>query len=251
MPVSHDRNVDTVYGRHPVLELLRSQTPVHRVLVAEGSAMTGALGEIRRRAEAAAVPVKVVPKARLDQEVDGNHQGVVAEVGRYRYAALEDLLERPRPALLFLDGVTDPHNLGSLLRSAEGAGFTGVVLPTRRSVAVTPAVRRVAAGAADLVSVARVTNLGQALDRAKKKRLWVVGLDADARQPLWTSDLLEPPVAVVLGAEDRGMSRVVRERCDEVVRIPLSGRIQSLNVAVAGAIVMFEVDRRRGRSATL
>jgi 23S rRNA (guanosine2251-2'-O)-methyltransferase len=146
--------------------------------------------------------------------------------------------------VLFLDGVTDPHNLGSLLRSADGAGFHGIVIPARRAAGVTGAVRRVAAGAAEVVPVARVNSLGAALDRAKKAGLWIVGLDEDAGEDLWTSTLLEPPVGLVLGAEDRGISKGVTGRCDALVRIPSAGRISSLNVAVAGAVAMFEASRK-------
>ena len=199
------------------------------------------------------IPVRTVPKAEIDKAAGGlNHQGVVAITGRYRYAPLQELLKVPDPCLLFLDGLTDPHNLGSLLRSADGAGFTGVVLPARRSVAVTSAVRRVSAGAAEVVPVAREGNLGRAVDEAREAGLWILGLDEDAPQDIWSSDLLEPPVGLVLGAEDRGISPTIRERCDAVVSIPSVGRLSSLNVGVAGAVVMFEIARRRrGRSDTL
>jgi 23S rRNA (guanosine2251-2'-O)-methyltransferase len=249
------RRVDetaVVAGRRPVLELLKSGAPVERVLIAQGLAPSGVLGEIRKRAESASVPIRMVPRSELDRVAGGlNHQGAVAEAGSYRYSPLEELLEVDSPALLFLDGLTDPHNLGSLLRSADGAGFTGVVLPARRSVSVTPAVRKVSAGAAEVVPVARVANLGRAIEEAQRAGVWIVGLDGEADLNVWTSELMSPPVGLVLGAEDRGMSKSVRERCDEIVRIPQSGRIGSLNVAVAGAIAMFEIARRRDPSATL
>lgn len=218
-------------------------------MIAQGLAPSGVLGEIRKRAEEAAIPVRMVPREQLDKIAGGNHQGVAAVAGRYRYMPLDDLLSGAEPALLFLDGLTDPHNLGSLLRSADGAGFTGVVIPAHRSVSVTPAVRRVSAGAAEVVPVARVRNLSQAMDEAKERGLWILGLDEKAEADIWTTDLAVPPVGLVLGAEDRGISRTVKEHCDQLVGIPSSGRIGSLNVAVAGAIAMFEVARRR--SATL
>ncbi len=154
-------------------------------------------------------------------------------------------------ALLFLDGVMDPHNLGSLLRSADGAGFDGVVVRSRRAVGVTAAVRRISAGAAEIVPVARVPNLAEALDRTRTSGLWALGLDEKAEDDLWTADLAEPPVAVVLGAEDRGISPVVQARCDAFASIPSRGVLGSLNVAVAGAIAMFEVARRGRRSHTV
>lgn len=228
-----------------MLELLRAGASPESVLLAEGLAPSGTLTEIRKRAQEAGVPVKVVPRAQLDKHAPGaNHQGVVALTARYRYAELHRLFETERPALLFLDGVTDPHNLGSLLRSADGAGFDGVVLPARRSVSVTAAVRRVAAGAAEIVPVARVNNLSSAIDAARKHGLWIVGLDQHAGDDVWSSQLLERPVGLVLGAEDRGLSQGVRAHCDGLVGIPSAGKLDSLNVAVAGAVAMFEVARR-------
>lgn len=233
-------------GRQPVLELLRAGGNVQRVLIAQGLKPSSIIGEIRRRAEEAAVPVRVVPRTELDRLADGaNHQGVLATTGRYRYTALDQLLA-VRRSLLFLDGVTDPHNLGSLLRSADGAGFGGVVIPAHRAAPVTAAVRRVAAGAAEVVPVCRVENLNTAIEAAKVAGLWVVGLDEAAGEGLWSSELLDPPVVLVLGAEGKGIRPGVIDRLDGSVSIPQRGRIGSLNVAVAGAIAMFEVARRSG-----
>lgn len=213
--------------------------------MARGLRPSGILGEIRRRAQAAGVPVRFVPNAEIEARAAGmNHQGVLVETARYRYTPLARLLEHEEAALLFLDGVIDPHNLGSLLRSADGAGFDGIVVRSHRSVGVTATVRRIASGAAEIVSVARVTNLARALDEARGAGLWIVGLHAGASEDMWTSDLLGRPVGIVLGAEDKGISRAVETRCDALLRIPLKGRIASLNVAVAGAVAMFEVARR-------
>lgn len=245
------RDSTVLPGRQPVVELLRARRPAERILVAAGLSSAAILTEIRKRAEEAAVPVKVVPRVELDRLAEGeNHQGVVAVTGRYRYAALETLLV-PNACVLFLDGVTDPHNLGSLIRTVECCGFDGVVVPAHRSAGVTATVRRVSAGAAEIVQVARVTNLGRSLDQAKEAGLWIVGLAGEAADDIWSSDLLEPPIGVVLGAEGRGISRTIRERCDALVRIPQAGRIGSLNVGVAGAVAMFEIARRRSLSANL
>jgi 23S rRNA (guanosine2251-2'-O)-methyltransferase len=234
------------------LELLRAGHGVEKVLIAEGARHTGVVEEIRRRASKAGIPIRVVPRAEIDRAAEGaNHQGVVALAGRYRYTPLENVLSLPSPALLFLDGIMDPHNLGSLLRSADGAGFSGVVVPARRAVGVTGAVRRVAAGAAEVVPVARVSSLGTAVDDARAAGVWVVGLEAGAEQDIWSSELLEPPVGLVLGSEEKGISRGVRERCDAIAGIPLGGRLASINVAVAGAVAMFEVARRRAHSDNL
>jgi 23S rRNA (guanosine2251-2'-O)-methyltransferase len=237
----------TVYGRRPVVELLRTGRPVERVLIAKESGRAAILGEIRRLASDHGVPVRFVPRAELDGAAGGaNHQGVLAVTTAFRYTPLDRLLTGTT-SVLFVDGVTDPHNLGSLLRSADGAGFSGIVIPARRSSAVTDTVRRVSAGAGEVVPVARVANLASALDEARAAGLWTVGLDASADTALWESPLLDPPVALVAGSEDRGLSAPVRGRCDGLVSIPQAGRLGSLNVAVATAIAMFEVARRAGR----
>lgn len=229
-----------------MLELLRAERGAERIMVGDGVAASRTVTEIRKRASALGIPVRTVPRAEIDRLAAGlNHQGVVAITGRYRYTPLEELLKTEAPCLLFLDGLTDPHNVGSLLRSADGAGFAGVVLPARRSVAITAAVRRVSAGASEVVPVAREGNLGRAIDTARAAGMWIVGLDEDAPHDIWASDLLEPPVGLVLGAEDRGISPTIRERCDAVVSIPSAGRLSSLNVGVAGSVAMFEVARRR------
>lgn len=234
-------------GRRPVLELLDSDRPVERILVAAELAPSAILGRIRRKAEERTVPLRVVPKTEVEKLGQGlNHQGVVAVAGRYRYAPLQEMLTAPAPAVVFLDGVTDPHNLGSLLRSADGAGVGGVVIPTHRSASVNDTVRRISAGAAEVVKVARVGSLGSALDKARDAGLWLVGLDERGQEDIWTSDLLVPPVGLVLGSEDRGLGKSVRDRCDALVRIPQFGSLASLNVSVAGAIVMYEIARRRG-----
>jgi 23S rRNA (guanosine2251-2'-O)-methyltransferase len=236
-------------GRRPVLELLRAGQSAERILIAKGHAPSNLVNEIRRRADRAGVPVQIVSPSEIERLAgDINHQGVIALTARYRYAPLETLLAGESPALLFLDGVTDPHNLGSLLRSADGAGFSGVVIPARRTVQVTAAVRRVSAGAAEVVPVARVHNLTQALETTRAAGLWIVGLDAEAGVDVWSSDLTDPPVGLVVGSEDKGMGAKTKERCDALVRIPQRGRLDSLNVAVAGAIAMYAC--MRGSEAT-
>ncbi|HEX8581847.1 MAG TPA: RNA methyltransferase, partial [Acidimicrobiales bacterium] len=151
----------------------------------------------------------------------------------------------PAPFLVAVDGVTDPGNLGALLRSAEGAGVSGVVLPRHRAVHVTPAVTKAAAGAVEHLPMAVVGGLPAALSRLREQGVWVVGLDAAGNRPLWDLDLGTEPVCLVLGAEGRGLARLTRARCDEGVAIPLLGRLASLNVAAAGALACFEVARRR------
>lgn len=228
-----------------MLELLRAGRGAERILIATELSASRTISEIRKRAQDAGIPVKVVPRTEVDRAADGlNHQGVVAFAGRYRYTPLEEILARDAPAIAVLDGVMDPHNLGSILRSADGAGIDGVVIRSQRAVGVTPAVRRVAAGAAEVVPVARVNNITQALGLARRAGLWVVGLDEKAGDDVWSSGLLERPVALVLGSEDKGISKSVAETCDGFARIPSKGRIDSLNVGVAAALAMFEIARR-------
>lgn len=232
-------------GRRPVLELLRAGRSAERIFVAREIAASRLIGEIKSRARNAAIPVRVVPRKEIESLAGGlNHQGVIALTARFRYAALEQLVAGAEPRVLFLDGLTDPHNIGSLLRSADGAGFTGVVLPAHRSPGVTATVRRVSAGAAEVVPVARVSSLANAVEVARGAGLWIVGLNEAAEEDIWSSRLMEPPVGIVLGAEDRGISKGVTGRCDAHVRIPVTGALQSLNAATAGAIAMFEVARR-------
>lgn len=247
-----DVDSSVVAGRRPVAELLRAGKSAERVLVARGTPTTGALREILELAKDAGVPVQMTPRGELQHLApDINHQGVVAVTPRFRYASLDQMLKASTPCLLFLDGIMDPHNLGSLIRTGECAGFDGVVIPARRATGVSSAVRRTSAGATELMPVAKVDNLARALNRARTKGVWVVGLDARGTTDIWTTNLAEPPVAIVCGAEDKGLSKPVRDNCDDLVRIPLVGRLSSLNVAVAGAIAMFEVARRRELTDTL
>jgi 23S rRNA (guanosine2251-2'-O)-methyltransferase len=227
-----------------VLEYLRSGGSPEKVLIAREAAISGLLEEIKDRSRKRGIPTQVVPRHELDQIASGNHQGVVALAGSYRYSSLESILSDAGTGVLFADGIMDPQNLGALIRSALGAGFNGVVIPAHRAAAVTAAARRVSAGATELMAVARVTNLSRALDQAKARGLWVIGLDEKAEETIWTSELMDPPVALVIGAEDRGISRNVRTNCDALVAIPQQGRLSSLNAGVAGAIAMFEVARR-------
>lgn len=234
------------------MEFLRAGGTAERVFMAQGLGKSKVLDEIKSRAAHAAIPIRVVPRHEIDRMAAGlNHQGIVALTGRWRYAPYEELLAPPDARLLFVDGLTDPHNLGSLLRSADGAGFHGVIVPAHRAVGVTATVRKVSAGAAEVIPVARVSSLPRALDQARAAGLWIVGLDARGTTDIWDSKLPEPPVGLVLGGEDKGISRGVVQRCDDLVRIPLKGTLESLNVAVAGAVAMFEVARRSAHSDSL
>jgi 23S rRNA (guanosine2251-2'-O)-methyltransferase len=254
--VSHHRERqqlggEQVEGRRSVLELLRARRRRTRdVWIADGTDDAPILREIGGLARDAGVRVQHVARARLDAEArTGAPQGVLAHADPIETTDLDELCRAgPVPFLLGVDGVTDPQNLGALLRSAEGAGATGVVLPRHRAVHVTPAVTKAAAGAVEYLSMAVVPGLPAALARARDLGVWVVGLDAAGHDSLFGLSLATEPLLLVMGAEGTGLSRLVRRRCDVVARIPLAGRLASLNVAAAGALALFEVARQRNAS---
>lgn len=235
---------DLIAGRHPVLELFNSGRPVNQLYVAEGS-RHGSMKKIIALAKAENVPVKVVQREYLDSLCPGsNHQGVAARVAPIQYMELADLLAMNKPPFyLVLAGIEDPHNLGSLIRSAEICGVSGVIIPKRRAVAVTPTVVKASAGAVSHMPIARVTNTAAALQELKDAGCWVVGADMDG-EVCYEQDL-NIPIALVIGSEGRGLPRLVKERCDLLVRIPQYGSIDSLNAAVAGGILIYEITRQK------
>ena len=243
---------EILYGRQPVREALRAgRRQVFRLLLAQGVKPTAIVGEVLNLAERASVPVRAVERQELDK-VGGevNHQGLAAEVSAYPYADLEALPDaagraEEAPFLLLLDHVQDPQNLGSLLRSAEAVGVHGVVIPHRRAAGVTPAVVRASAGAAEQLSVAQVTNLVRAMEALKEKGVWLAGLEALPQAQLYTQAGLSGPVGIVVGSEGHGLARLVRESCDFLIRLPMRGKVESLNAGVAGAIALYEALRQR------
>lgn len=237
-----------VEGRQAVLEMLRSGRPVDRLLVAPNR-HGGTLAAVLRAAEERGIPIDEVPAEDLSRmSRTGRHQGVIAFGEPHRKRELEALIRelegRDQALVLACDQVQDPHNMGALIRSAEAAGAAGVVVPARRSATLTPAVERAAAGATSHLSWVEVVNLARGLERLQQAGFWVVGLDATAEGSLWEVDLPGRLVAVV-GSEGSGLRPLVRSRCDELVRIPMLGRVGSLNVSVAGALFLFEVVRRQ------
>jgi 23S rRNA (guanosine2251-2'-O)-methyltransferase len=243
-------NADQIEGRNPVREALRSGRQIRRLLIAEGSG-GGPVAEIVRAARLAGIRVDRVPRAMLDGMASSRaHQGVIAEAESYRYRSWHEALELARsrdekPLLLALDGVTDPGNFGSLLRSAEAAGAHGVLLSKRRSAPVTPVVSKASAGALEHLILDRVPNLGRALEDLRESGVWTVGLSPDAEASIWDCELLAEPVALVVGGEGKGLGRLISERADALVRIPIGGKVASLNAAVAGAVSLYETMRRR------
>ena len=240
---------EQVEGRQAVAELLAAgRRKVFDVWLDADAPPAPVLSRISDLADEAGVDVRRVSAARLAVEARTEApQGVLAHARPLPEADLDDLCRARSPFLLALDGVTDPQNLGGLLRTAEGAGVTGAVLPRHRAAHVTPAVTKAAAGAIEHVPLAMVGGLPAALSRVRVSGVWVVGLDPGAGESLYDLSVSDEPVLVVLGSEGRGLSRLVKERCDVLVGIPLRGRIPSLNVAAAGALALFEVSRRRTR----
>lgn len=232
-------------GIHPVLEALRAGSPLERILIAKGAG--GArIREIIALARERSVPVRLEAREILDRLSSGcPHQGVVALGAAHNYASLEELAGAR--LLVILDGIEDPHNLGAIIRTAQAAGAGGVVVPERRSVGLTEAVAKAAAGALEYLKVARVVNLNRALDQLKQRGFWIYGLDERAEQD-YDQVPYHCPTAFVLGAEGRGLHQLTRTRCDLLVRIPVTGPIASLNVSVAAGVVLFEW-RRRQREA--
>lgn len=242
-----------VGGLHPVRELLRAGAPLRRLLVAEGRDASPVVEEIHELAGAAGVRVERVARSDLDARAEGLvHQGILAVAPPFAYATLGEVLDGTggRPALLVaLDGVTDPHNLGSIARTAEAVGAHGLLLPPRRSAGVTPAAEKAAAGALAHLPVVRLSNLVRDLQRLKERRLWIVGLDGDGPEALGDCRLLDEPVTLVVGSEGRGLARLTREACDALVHVPMRGAVGSLNASVAAGIALYEVARRRVTTA--
>ena len=252
-----ETDYSVVYGLIPVLELLRAgQKQLEQITVVEG-ARHERLRELLTLAREARIPVQRVPRTAIDRTLPGvNHQGVFARAAAAKYHDAADLIESlgaqagtdQPPLVLGLDAVEDPRNLGAIIRTAECAGVGGIFIPERRAVGLTASVAKAAAGALEHVRVARVTNLVQLIGELKQRNIWVIGAAADATSNYTEWDWTVPS-ALFLGSEGTGLHRLVRERCDSLVRIPVVGKIESLNVSVAAGVILYEALRQR--SATV
>ncbi len=241
---------DMIYGRNPVIEALEAgKTVIDKILIQEGLRHSQ-IGYIRNLAKDKGVLYRFVDKRKLDTLCEGeNHQGVLAMTAAHDYATLEDILKTAEekgepPFLVVAEGISDPHNLGSIIRTANAAGVHGIIIPKNRSVALNGTVAKVSAGAVEYTKVARVTNIPQTLEKLKKAGLWVVGTDLTGTQTHSDCDL-KGPLVIVIGSEGEGMSRLTRESCDFLVKIPMLGEIQSLNASVAAGILLYEAVRQR------
>jgi 23S rRNA (guanosine2251-2'-O)-methyltransferase len=243
----------TVFGLHAVRSILDNHPDRLVELYVSKERQNDAVNALVQQTHTIGIRPQWVPKHALDKRAEGgNHQGVVATVTslptltEHDFAKLIDDSEQP-PLFLVLDGITDPHNLGACLRTADAAGVTAVVVPKDKSVQITPTVRKVASGAAEVVPMVVVTNLARALRELQQLNVWIVGTAGEATKSLYEIDY-QGPTAMVMGAEGKGMRRLTRETCDELVSIPLAGSVSSLNVSVASGVCLFEVVRQRNGS---
>lgn len=244
------RELDIIEGRNPVIEAIKSGRSINKILVIKGE-REGSINYLIAAALEKKIVVQEVERAKIESlSITGAHQGVIAFVSAKDYVELEDILKIPSekgedPFILILDGITDAHNLGAILRTADAAGVHGVIIPKRRAIGLTAAVAKASAGAIEYVPVARVTNISQTIDYLKKQNIWVAGTDSAEENKSFQNSDLKGPIALVIGSEGEGLSRLVKEKCDFTIRIPMKGQISSLNASVAAAIVMYEVVRQR------
>ncbi len=236
-----------IAGRNPVREALRSGRTLNKIVLACG-VKNETIKEIIKLAKEKKVPVQHVERQHIDKLVPGTaHQGIAAFAAAKDYVDLDELLDNiadKNPFLIILDEICDPHNLGAVVRTADAAGAHGIIIPRRRSVQLTATVAKASAGAVEHVPVARVTNLVQTVKKLQQRGIWVIGADMDGQILHWHADL-DGPVALVVGSEGKGLSRLLKECCDVIVRLPMQGRVNSLNASVAAALMMYEVVRQR------
>ncbi len=249
-PSNPDQSSDLIYGRHPVLAALEGQRTLNRIWVISRLRYDPRFHTLLQAAKANGAVIDEVEPRRLDQLTGGaNHQGIVAQLAPYAYLDLPDLIQRAKsitenPVVVVADGITDPHNLGAIIRTAEALGAQGMVIPQRRSVGITSTVMKVAAGALESFPVARVVNLGRALEELKAAGFWIYGTAANASQVVSTVKF-SGPVVLVVGSEGEGLSLLTQKSCDVLVSIPLRGKTPSLNASVAAGMVLYEIYRQR------
>jgi 23S rRNA (guanosine2251-2'-O)-methyltransferase len=241
---------DQVEGRHAVLELLKARRRrVDKIYIAEAQDASEVLDAIEFEAQRQRIPVNLISMTRLDREAKTEgHQGVMAFAAALNTVGLDDLLKVKRPFLLVCDGVTDPRNLGAMLRSADGAGVTGVVVPRHRSARISPTVTKTAAGAIEYLTFCDVGGIPAVIDQLNKAGVLTVGLAGETKNNFYDLDLGSGPVALIVGGEEKGLSPLTRKRCATVVSIPQLGRISSLNAGVAVSVAAFEIARQRART---
>ncbi|QXM07292.1 23S rRNA (guanosine(2251)-2'-O)-methyltransferase RlmB [Crassaminicella indica] len=241
-------NSDKIEGRNPVIEALRADRAIDKIMIANGA--EGSVKKIIGMAKDKNIPIQYVKKQKLNEiSVSHAHQGVIAFVAAHTYVEVEDILKKAEeknedPFIIILDEITDPHNLGSIMRTADACGAHGVIIPKRRSVGLTGIVAKTSAGAIEYVPVAKVSNIVRTIDFLKSQGLWVVGADMTGEKKHYEENL-KGKIALVIGSEGKGIGRLVKEKCDFLVNIPMKGEVSSLNASVAAAVLMYEVVRQR------
>ncbi len=243
-----DHSKEMIAGKNPVLEALRSTRDINKIWIAEGVKKNG-IKELLDMASERRIVVQFVPKQKIDNLSSENHQGVVASVAAYNYAELDDIFkiaeERGEdPFIMILDELEDPHNLGSIMRTADAVGAHGIIIPRRRSVSLTAVVAKSSTGAIEYIPTVRVNNLSQTVDELKERGVWIAGTDAKGSQDYRRMDATLP-LAVIIGSEGKGMSRILKEKCDFLYNLPMVGHVTSLNASVAASLLMYEVYRKR------
>ncbi|MCF6465862.1 23S rRNA (guanosine(2251)-2'-O)-methyltransferase RlmB [Clostridium sp. Cult2] len=234
-----------IIGRNPVLEVLKSGKEIEKIYVARGE-LKGSINKIIGVAKDRNIIIQQVDKNKLNQIAQGSpHQGVVALVTPYVYFSIDDMLKRAEkldepPFLIILDGIEDPHNLGAIIRTAECGGAHGIIIPKRRSAHVTSAVYKSSAGAVEHMMIAKVNNISDTIETLKDKGLWIYGADIDGEEYYFSTEF-RGPIALVIGSEGKGISRLVKEKCDFLVKIPMKGKVSSLNASNAASILIYEV----------
>ena len=238
---------DVIAGRNAVLELLKSGKDINKLFIEKGE-KHGSINEIIAKAKENKIVIVEVDKLKLDNMAE-NHQGVIAIVPPFNYCEVEDILnlakeKKEDPFILILDGIEDPHNLGSIIRTAETAGVHGIIIPKRRSVGVNATVAKVSTGAISYMKIARVNNINDIIRKLKEEGLWIIGTDGEANTLYYNQDL-KGPIAIIIGSEGFGMNRLVKENADILVKIPMKGNITSLNASVSAGIVIYEAVKQR------
>ncbi len=237
---------DKIIGRNPVMEAIRSEREIDKILIKKGS-YEGSLVPIIKKAKQNGIIIQEVERQKLDALAEGgNHQGIIAFCAAHEYASVEDILSRSEnPFVIICDKICDPHNLGSILRTANCVGADGVIIPKRSGVGLTGVVAKTSAGAVEYTPVAKVTNIAQTIDKLKENGLWIAGADMDGEE-MYSANLTGG-IGLVIGNEGEGISRLVKEKCDFLVKIPMFGEINSLNASVAAAVLMYEASRQRNK----
>lgn len=239
---------DKIIGRNPVIEAIKSGREIDKLFIKKGG-VEGSLVTVVKKARNAGIIITEVEKRKLDEMAEGeNHQGVIAMAAVHEYASVNDIFaaaekKGEKPFIIICDKITDPHNLGSIMRTANCVGAHGIIIPKRNSVGLNSVVAKTSAGAIEYTPVARVTNIAQTLDELKERGLWIAGADMDG-DVMYNSDLTGA-IGLVIGSEGNGISRLVLEKCDYVVQIPMKGDINSLNASVAASVLMYEISRQK------